>query len=183
MDPSAATYPMPVVLVGALVNGKANYMAVAWFSQVSAEPPMIAVALNRSRWTVEGVVENKSFSINVPGRSLVDEADYCGLVSGEKHDKSSLFSTFYGDLKTAPMIEECPLCFECSLANSLDLPSHTIFVGKVAAVYADQHYVKGGKLDLRKMEPFVLDSPGRSYMGLGSDIAKAWSAGKKLIKK
>lgn len=31
---NAFLYPMPVVLVGALVDGKANFMAVGWVSRV-----------------------------------------------------------------------------------------------------------------------------------------------------
>jgi hypothetical protein len=34
-------------------------------------------------------------------------------VGGEKVDMSKLFDIFYGALKTAPMIRECPLCIEC----------------------------------------------------------------------
>ncbi len=183
MDATAATYPMPVVLVGAQVNGKPNYMAVAWFTQANMSPPMMAVALNRSRLTLEGVLKNKTFSINLPGGDLVAEADYCGLVSGKKHDKSSLFSTFYGNLKTAPMIEECRLCMECRLVNSMDLPSHTVMAGEVAGVYADQDLIEGGKIDLRKADPFLLNSPAKSYLGLGTEVAQAWSAGKKLLEK
>jgi flavin reductase (DIM6/NTAB) family NADH-FMN oxidoreductase RutF len=33
-------YPMPVVLVGATVKGKPNFMAVGWVSRVNANPPM-----------------------------------------------------------------------------------------------------------------------------------------------
>ena len=40
-------YPMPVSLVGAHVDGKPNFLAVAWFSMVSYKPPRIAIALGK----------------------------------------------------------------------------------------------------------------------------------------
>lgn len=38
-NPRTTAYPMPVVLVGATVDGRPNYMAVAWFSKVNSNPP------------------------------------------------------------------------------------------------------------------------------------------------
>jgi len=34
--------PMPVGLLGVLVEGRANFMAVGWMSRVNGNPPMIA---------------------------------------------------------------------------------------------------------------------------------------------
>ena len=34
-------YPMPVSLVGAVVEGKPNFLAVAWFTMASYKPPRI----------------------------------------------------------------------------------------------------------------------------------------------
>ena len=50
---------------------------------------------------------------------LLEKNDYCGLVSGEKTDKSHVFDVFYGSLKTAPMIKECPVNLECQLIQML----------------------------------------------------------------
>jgi len=99
---------MPMVLVGAVVDGKANFMAAAWVCRVNAKPPMFSIALGHHH-TNKGIEENKEFSINVPDVSMVEKTDYCGLVSGVKNDKSRLFDVFYGELKKAPLIAECPV--------------------------------------------------------------------------
>jgi flavin reductase (DIM6/NTAB) family NADH-FMN oxidoreductase RutF len=44
-------YPMPVTLLGANVEGKANFMALGWVSRVNANPPMIGVGVNKSHYT------------------------------------------------------------------------------------------------------------------------------------
>ena len=47
IDTNAFVYPMPMVLVGATVENRPNFMAVGWVSRVNARPPMIGVALGK----------------------------------------------------------------------------------------------------------------------------------------
>ena len=69
---------MPTLLVGANVKGKPNYMTAAWATVACMAPPMVCVALNKARYTVKGIEENKTFSLNIPSAQLVVEADHCG---------------------------------------------------------------------------------------------------------
>ena len=106
-------YPMPTVLVGAQVEGIPNYLAVAYCGIAHHDPPMIAVSLGKNHYTNIGIKANGTFSVNIPSEDMVEVTDYCGIVSGKKEDKSPLFTSFYGKLKTAPMIEQCPINLEC----------------------------------------------------------------------
>jgi flavin reductase (DIM6/NTAB) family NADH-FMN oxidoreductase RutF len=180
IGPNALFYPMPVTLVGALVQGKPNFLAVAWVSRVNLTPPILAVALNKIRHTAVGLEEQKTFSVNVPGADLVKETDYCGLVSGKEVDKSGLFEIFYGELKSAPMIKRCPICMECKLIQTVSLPTHNLFLGEVAGAYVEESYLTDGQPDLRKMNPFLFSRIDNSYWGLGEEIGKAYGIGKQL---
>jgi flavin reductase (DIM6/NTAB) family NADH-FMN oxidoreductase RutF len=108
-------FPMPVTLLGVNVREKANFMALGWVTRVNANHPMIGCGIGRHHYTVTGLKKNQTFSINFPDASIIEKVDCCGLVSGEQVDKSELFSIFYGELKTAPMISDCPLCLEYRL--------------------------------------------------------------------
>jgi flavin reductase (DIM6/NTAB) family NADH-FMN oxidoreductase RutF len=176
----AFLYPMPVVLVGTKVEGRANFMTVAWAARVNWTPPIMAVALNQRHYTPIGIRECQAFSINIPSVDLMARTDYCGLVSGRQTDKSELFDLFYGELGTAPMIKECPLCLECKLVDVVPLPSHNLFLGEVVATYADEDCLTGGKPDVQKINPFVLTMPDNNYWLLGPHAGKAWSIGKEL---
>jgi len=175
-------YPMPMVLVGTEVEDKANFMAVGWVSRVNFNPPMIAVALGKMHYTNNGIHKNKTFSVNVPGIDLMEKVDYCGLVSGEKIDKSRVFDIFYGDLTNAPMIEQCPLCMECKLFNALELPSNTLFIGEIVEAYTEERFLTDGKPDIKKIEPFTLTMPDNNYWKVGQNAGKAWSMGKHFKK-
>ena len=87
LGPRPLLYPMPTVLVGSNVDGKPNFMAVAWCGIVNGRPPMISVALQHPRHTLKGVRQNNTFSVNVPSVDLVKETDYCGIITGTKTDK------------------------------------------------------------------------------------------------
>ena len=58
--------PMPVVLVGTQVSGKANFMTVGWCSRANANPPMIVCGIGNHHYTPKGIAEAKTFSVNIP---------------------------------------------------------------------------------------------------------------------
>jgi flavin reductase (DIM6/NTAB) family NADH-FMN oxidoreductase RutF len=177
---NAFIYPMPVTLVGAKVEGRANFLAVGWITRVNMKPPLLAVGLNKVHFTPKGIRAHGTFSVNFPGADLMEKADYCGLVSGHKVDKSGLFRVFYGELETAPLIEECPLGLECRLYQVVELPSHDLFIGEIVAAYADEDSLTDGKPDIVKINPLVLTMPDNNYWTVGTHAGQAWSAGKKL---
>lgn len=174
-------YPLPATLVGAMVNGKPNYVTIAHVGIM--DPGSVSLGMNKMHYTNAGIKKNGTFSINMPSVKMVKETDYCGLVSGKNLDKSILFKTFFGKLRTAPMIEECPINMECQLVKTVDFPSHDIFIGRVAATYCDEDILNGGVVDLKKSQPILFTMNSRSYWMLGERLASAWSIGNSLKNK
>ena len=180
---NAFIYPMPVTLVGATVEGKANFMTVGWVTRVNAKPPMLAVGLNKAHYTPIGIREAKTFSVNFPSAEMVEKTDYCGIVSGKRTDKSGVFEVFFGELKTAPMIRECPLCIECKLTEICELPTNDLFIGEITGTYTEEKFLTDGKPDVKKINPLVLTMPDNSYWTVGEYAGKAWGEGKKFKKR
>lgn len=171
---------MPTVLVGANVRGKPNYMTAAWATVACMAPPMVCVAINKTRYTAKGIDENKTFSLNVSSSEQVVETDHCGLVSGAREDKSGIFHSFYGKLETAPLAEECPVNIECKLFKSVDCGSHLLYIGEIVEIYSDKKYVTDGKPDIRKINPIIYAQS--TYFDTGKEVGKAFSEGKKYGK-
>jgi len=180
IDPNTYVYPNPVTLVGVEVEGKPNFMALGWISRVNSKPPLIGIGVNRTHYTAKGIQEIKTFSINYPNAEMVEVADYCGIVSGTKVDKASLFEVFYGFLKNAPMISESTLCMECKLIETVQLPTNYFFIGEIIASYTEDKYLTDGQLDIKKMNPLLLTMPDNNYWTVGEHAGKAWIIGKKL---
>lgn len=180
LSPKNCLYPLPTVLVGALVEGKPNYLAIAHVGIMDLES--VSLGINKIHYTNNGIKENKTFSINIPSTKLVKETDYCGLVSGEDKNKADIFKTYYGVLKTAPMIEECSINMECELVKTVNFPNHEVFIGKVSATHCDDSVLTNGIVDLEKVQPILFAMYDRSYWSIGKNIAKAWSIGKDFRK-
>ncbi len=181
-NPRTNAYPMPVVLVGAMVNGKPNIMTVAWVTKVSANPPMMLISIGKEQYTGEGIKENETFSINLPGKDLVNESDYTGMVSGRKEDKARLYDIFYGETKTAPMIKECPINYELKLYETIELSKVNLFIGEIIKAYVDHDKTQGHQPDLPAIKPFILlESPANRYHELGPELAQAFKVGKALF--
>ena len=173
-------YPLPTTLIGALVGGKPNYTTIAHVGIMDLGS--VSLGMSKVHYTNAGIKANGTFSVNIPSVKMVKETDYCGLVSGKTEDKASLFKTFYGKLKTAPMIEECAINMECELIKTVDFPSHDVFVGKIAATHCDEDVLTGGVVDLGKVQPILFVMNDRSYWKIGSKFAKAWNIGREFRK-
>ena len=183
IGPQTWLYPMPTLLVGTKIDGKANFLAVAWGGIANGEPPMVSVAIRHSRHSLKGIRRNLAFSVNVPSRDMVREADYCGLKSGANYDKVAVcgFKVFYGQLENAPLIEKCPVNLECKMVHSLNLGSHALIIGRVEETHVSESCLTDGKPDVAKMKPFIyLPTPARCYHAFGEVIAQAFSVGKEL---
>jgi flavin reductase (DIM6/NTAB) family NADH-FMN oxidoreductase RutF len=178
---NAFLYPMPMALVGAMVDGKPNFLAVGWIARVNFQPPLIAISLG-PHYTNKGIEEEKVFSVNIPDVSLLEKTDYCGLVSGKKTDKSQIFDVYYGQSAAAPLIRECPLSMVCRLFDQIKLPSNTLYIGEIVEAFSEERYLTDGKPDITKMRPFSLTMPDNAYWAVGENLGGAWSIGKKLKK-
>jgi flavin reductase (DIM6/NTAB) family NADH-FMN oxidoreductase RutF len=179
LTPKTFLYPMPVVLVGANVNGKPNYTTIAYCGIAQHSPPMISLASVKVHHTNAGIRENKAFSINIPSEEMVEVTDFLGLNSGNNFDKSTLFENFYGTLKTAPMIKECPLNLECRLVTIVDLKgANELFIGEIVGAFAEEKFLTNGLPDITKIKPIIFSMHDNNYWKLGEHLGRAWNIGK-----
>jgi flavin reductase (DIM6/NTAB) family NADH-FMN oxidoreductase RutF len=187
IKPSSYLFPRPVVIIGANVNGKPNFEPLAYVSSVEDKPPLISIASHESHFTNTGIKETGTFSVNTPSEEIIVGTDYCGIISGKDVDKSEVFETFYGELKTAPMISKAPLNLECKVIKTLTLKDitgaeagHELFIGEVINAYAEEKYLTEGSPDISKISTFTYSM--KQYWEVKTPVAKAWDVGKKLIK-
>jgi len=183
LGPTALVYPMPAFLIGADVGGKANFMTAAWSGIAASNPPMLTVGIRPARYTLAGIRENGAFSVNVPSEKQAIEVDYCGIVSGRDDNKVARcgFNVFYGDLRGAPLIQECPVNLECELHKEIALGTHILVIGEILQVHVSEDILDSkGNPDPLKARPLIFGN--RHYYGLSDIIARAFADGQKLKK-
>lgn len=162
--------PLPVALVGAMVDGRPNYLVIGYIAPFNFGRH-IFFSLYKKRYTRIGIHENRTFSVNIPSEALLAKTNICGSRSGRDLDKSSLFDTFFGELATAPMIRQCPITIECEVSEVLDYDQNEGIIGRVVKSYVDPSCLTNGKLDMRKVHPILWATGGDyNYYHLGERL-------------
>ncbi len=181
---SETIFPNPVFVICTYGDdGNANAMNVAWAGVVCGDPSSIGIAIRPSRYTFENLKKRKAFTINIPSVDFMEEADYFGIESGRgtnKIEKAGLTAE-RADFVDAPYIAEFPYIMECKISNSVEMNSHTLFIGEVKDIKADESVLtEKDKPDWNKIKPLTFDYVTNDYRLPGDVVGKAFSAGLKF---
>ena len=194
LGPRTLGFPTPVFIVGTYDGeGKPNIMNAAAAGMCCFVPPCIYVSLREATYTYHNIMEKNAFTVSVPPERYVEEADYFGLASGKNADKFEVsgLTPVKSELVDAPYVNEFPVVLECKLKETVNLGSHTMFIGEVLDLKADEDILigitsKSGKklsrIDPEKFLPIIFDMSTRNYYKLGEKIGDGFSTGSKLLK-
>lgn len=182
LGPQVFLSPVPVMLVGTYdAANRPNIMAAAWGGICSSQPPCVAVSLRRSTWTHRALLERQAFTISLPGRSLVAQTDFAGLVSGRTENKFEALglTPLAGEHVDAPYVGECPVVLELLLRHTLELGSHTQFVGEIMDVKVQETCLNPeGLPDPQRIEALSYAPLVAEYYSTGNFAARAFAIGK-----
>lgn len=179
-------YPEPVLLVCTYdANDKPNVMTAAWGGICGSDPLSLVIGVRPVRWTYDAILARKAFTVGIATEAMVREADFVGMASGRRYDKFAMsgLTPVRAEKVDAPYVAECPVILECTLSQTLDLNVHTVMVGTIEDVKADESCLnEAGVPDLARFSPLVYDAGTSRYFGVGKFIANAFSVGKPLLK-
>lgn len=143
-----ALYPAPLVVVGSMVDGKPNWTLVAHAGIMAHSHLMLSMV--ESHYTNRGILATKNVSVNVVDESWLKEADYMGVVSGNKTDKSGTFAYTLGEQGT-PLIDKAKVSIECSVIDDYKLDGFDNFICRIENTYASETILnKAGKIDINR---------------------------------
>jgi len=185
IEPGTVLHPHPVLLVGSYgADGKPNIMNAAWGGICCSDPPCVAVSLRAATLTYHNILHSQAFTVGIPSRRHVEAADYVGIVSGRDHDKfrETGLTPIKSDQVNAPLAAELPYSLECKLMQHHKLGLHTIFIGEIVGIQADEDVLGArGLPDIEKVQAILWGGMGSShYYAVGEKLAKAFSVGKKF---
>jgi len=144
-------------VVSSMKGDKHNGQIANTVFQITPDPPTIAVSINKQNLTWEYIKESGAFTVSV--LSTETPMTFIGLFgfkSGRDVDKLEKCKFRRGAVTGAPIVLDYALSFlEAKVVNSVDVDSHTIFIGEVVdcdvlaegepMTYAYYHEVKKGK--------------------------------------
>jgi len=178
-------FPTPVFVVGTYDDeGKPNMMAAAWGGICSSRPPSVAVSLRAATYSHGNIKTREAFTISIPSETYVVEADYAGIASGRDVDKFAVtgLTPVRSELVDAPYVAEFPMVIECKLTRIVEIGLHTMFIGEVLDVKAEETvFDENGHLDITKVRPLVWAPDGQGYYGVGEFLGEAFQIGHTLM--
>ena len=181
LKPKAYIYPLPVLIIGTYdENGVPNAMNAAWGTV--CDMARVSICIDKGHKTIKNLMKTKEFTVAIADKTNVIEADYVGVVSGNK-EPNKLAKTGWTITKSefvnAPVINELPLVLECRLVSYNE--ESEICIGEVVNVSVDENILdKKGKIDLTKFKPICYDTCNNSYYSLGEKVGSAFVDGLKL---
>lgn len=174
-----ALYPTPAVVVGAIVDGKPNWLLVAHLGIIGHDRVMVSMA--KAHYTNHGITESHRLSINIIDDALLPLADVAGCESGRKHDKSHLFEYTLSDNGT-PLIDASPLVMDCEVVDNYETETFDNFICKISATLAnDDILTEQGKVDYNNLKPILFEMPTYSYLRTGEMIGKCTTLRNKSV--
>lgn len=164
-------YPTPVTIVGTVIEGKVNWINIAHIGIVGHD--CILLSINQSHYSNHGIIINETLSINMVSEEILIWADYVGMYSGAKTDKSTVFEYYDGELKHAPLITKSPIAMECELIDTYATEHHDNFIVRPVNTYVHTDCLTiDGKIDYEKVRPILFEMPNQQYLNLGKVIRK-----------
>ncbi len=124
--------------------------------QVTAEPPTVAVSINKNNLTHQFIKDSKVFAASVLCQDTpLTFIGHFGFKSGRDIDKFEGINYRIGETGAPVVLDNAVSYLEVKVTKEMDVGTHTIFVGEVvnADVISDEvcmtydhyHQIKGGK--------------------------------------
>lgn len=177
-----AIFPMPVLLIATYnEDGSVDVMNAAWGTMLDRD--IVALNLTETHRTVQNIKARKGFTVHIADAKHVVEADYFGIVSGnkvkDKFEKSGL-SCVRSELTDAPVINELPVALECELIEYQNDATGIGVIGKVLRTSVEETLLKDGKVDIDALGAIAFDPYTHGYYKVGGRVGNAFSDGLKI---
>lgn len=177
-------FPMPVLMVAAYnEDGSVNVMNAAWGTM--EERNHVALNLTETHKTVQNIKARKAFTVSIADAAHVVEADYFGVVSGNRESRkfeNSGLTAVRSDVVDAPVINEFPICLECEFIEYQTNTYGVGVIGKVVRITADEKVMNGDRIDMSLVNAIAFDPYTHGYYKVTERVGEAFSDGLRLKK-
>jgi flavin reductase (DIM6/NTAB) family NADH-FMN oxidoreductase RutF len=105
-----------------------NGMIASWASQLSFDPPLVAVAVHPNRYSHRLIEKSRAFALHTISR---DQKDFLKLFKGP--DPAAKFTSLRWSkgVTGAPLLSDCLAYVDCRVKTTLSPGNHTLFIGEV----------------------------------------------------
>jgi flavin reductase (DIM6/NTAB) family NADH-FMN oxidoreductase RutF len=133
--------PSGLYVVGARDGDRRNGMTLNWATQVSFEPKLVGISVEKEAFTHELIAAGGVFSLNLlPQEERAAVRKFVKPVEVDSDAKTLNGFAFHDGRTGAPILDVAAAWVDCELRQSVDCGGHTFFIGEVvdAGFQADE---------------------------------------------
>lgn len=145
------TYGLYAVSCGE--GNQRNAFTANWLTQVSFEPPLIALSVENTSTSLAIIRRTKHFAVNVLDASQRSLAGELGKPFARHPEKVNVITFGEGEHGT-PIVQDAAAWVECELASEMPAGDSTLLLGRVV-----------GAGVLRKADPLSMFAAGFKHAG------------------
>lgn len=125
-----------VALVTTMHEGQRSGLAVTAVCSLTMDPPSILVCVNRSSNTHDLIVQSGGFAVNLLSDSL-NHRSLAQCFADPKRVGEAKFTqgAWMSRANGSPMLEDGLSSIDCAVVNTVEVGTHTIFIGEVRQVH------------------------------------------------
>ena len=126
------TMPGGLYVIGSRAGERRNAMTANWATQVSSDPKLVAVGVEKEALTHELITEGRVFSVNIIDRE--DRAIVRKFTKPVEVDTGASTLNgfpFHDGATGAPILDQAVAWLDCRLHSGVDVGAHTLFLGEV----------------------------------------------------
>ena len=124
--------PNALALVGSASGEEWNGMTTSWITQLSMDPVLVGIGVDNSAVTHRLITEGGGFTVNL--WSPDDTRVFVKFSKPATREGNELNGrAVRQEVTGAPVFEDAIAWMDCAVRDSLDLGTHTLFVGEVVA--------------------------------------------------
>ncbi len=143
--------PNALALVGSRAGDERNAMTTSWITQLSQEPVLIGIGVDNAAVTHRLISDGGSFSINL--WDAEDTRVFVKFSKPAKYENGTLNTRPVKDAPTgAPVFDEAIAWMDCEVRHTLDLGSHTLFVGELVAAQINDDEKRSASMSDTRMK-------------------------------
>jgi len=124
------TMPSGLYVVGSRAGERRNAMTLNWATQVSNDPKLVGISVEKPAFTHELIAEGRAFTLCIVDRE--DRAIVRKFTKPVEVEGTALNGFGYHDGPTgAPVLDQAVAWLDCRVHSSVDVGAHTLFLGEV----------------------------------------------------
>ena len=124
------TMPSGLYVIGSRAGERRNLMTLNWATQVSFEPKLLGIGVEKTALTHQLIADGGSFTLNTVARD--DRAIVRKFTKPVEVEGPTLNGFPFHEAATgAPILDQAAAWFDCAVRIPVDCGGHTFFIGEI----------------------------------------------------